>query len=342
MHFAYIRFTHDADGDRPLDVQAQIFDDYSKGFPTVDVRHGLEVSLSSAHINWFGGAQHLIDYHAPEPTQARRSTATYIPFATSRIHRLGGLASLNHPFGSQNEKAPQAKQDAHRQALARELIPVRAYDADILEVGYRVRGGATLATHLGLWDALSRAGVWVTGNGVNDSHGGKQNDWSKLTNRFITSALAASTGEADLLTALAGGRAYVHEIGGFHGLLDIRVGKAAMGSVSVRPGVAARQLVISATDLPSGSQLRVVQGTVDYGSQVDSGAQVVATVPARSLATGTATVQIDTSTSSFVRVELWTSAAREVAFTNPIWLLQEMPPVTPPPPRRAADTVFTG
>lgn len=340
VYFGYLRIEHQTQGDLPLQVQAKIFKDHGPAFPRILVKHGQEVSLSSAHVNGFGGQQHLVDYNTPAAQQARRSTAAYTTWSANLIHGYGGLASLNHPFGSENSQAPPARQDDERRALAARLIPPRAYGVDILEVGYRVRGGAGLETHLGLWDALSRAGVWLTGNGVNDAHGGHENDWRKLTNRFVTSVLAASTQEKDLLTALSAGSAFVQELGGFTGVLDIHVEGAPMGSVSVAPGKATRQLTITATALAQRSEVRVVQAPVDYGTAVDSGAQVVSRVPASALLSGSASVQLQTYTSSFVRVEVWTAQSRLVAFTNPIWLLKEMPPVLPGPDRRSPDTSF--
>ena len=217
-------------------------------------------------------------------------------------------------------------------------MPSRAYGVDVLEVGYRVRGGASLETHLALWDALSRAAVWLTGNGVNDAHGGRQNDWRTLTNRFVTTAVAQGTDEAALLRALAGGRVYVQELGGFAGLLETRVESCPMGSVSVRPDLARRVLTITATDLPKGSNLRVLQGLVDFGTAVDPAVEVAAVVPATALSTGSTDVVLSTTTSTFVRVELVTAAGRVVAFTNPIWLLTRQPPVAPTTARRAPDS----
>ena len=334
--FSTLRIARDASGDRPLAVQARVFDAYASTYPGVAVRQGLEVSISSAHSNWFGGRQHLLDYTSPEAARYVDGShdAEYLGLSAELIHGYGGLGSLNHPFGADPTSTSEQDQDAERRRLAAELIASRAYGMDILEVGYQVRGGATLATHLALWDTLSRAGVWLTGNGVNDSHGGRNNSWRTHTNRFVTSVLADSTAEPDLLAALAAGRAFVHEVGGFGGLLEINVGTCAMGSVSVRAAARTRPLTIRATDLPRGATVRVVQGPVDHGTALEPGTVTAAVLPATAFATGSSTVALDTSRSSFARVEVYTAQGRMVAFSNPVWLLKEQPPVPPAGARR--------
>lgn len=337
--FAWLRFTRDTAGDRPLQVQSGLLDAYASRFPDVVVHPGLEVSATSAHVNGFGGTRTLPDYTTGDAARAAAGDpGSYTAWSARLVHAQGGLASLNHPFGSSPGQVTQAQQDTARRALAARLLATRAYGVDLLEVGYRQRGGASLTTHLALWDALSRGGVWLTGNGVNDAHGGPQNDWRKLGNRFVTTALAGSTGQGDLLAALAAGRVFVAELGGFSGLLDLSAGACPMGSVSVRPGESSRTVTVAAAGLPAGSVVTVVQGPVDHGTSVDPGSAVVAQLPASAFATGSAGLTVDTSRSSFVRVEVRTSTGKVVAFSNPVWLLQEPPPVAPATPRRSPDS----
>jgi hypothetical protein len=111
-----------------------------------------------------------------------------------------------------------------------------------------------------------------------------------------------------------------------------------MGSVSVQPGVGSRPLTITATHLPSGSSVQVVQSPVDDGASLDPAARVVAELPARAFRGGTSTVVLDTTRSCFARVQVVTSSGTVVAFSNPVWLLQQQPPVPVPAARRSPDS----
>lgn len=336
--YAYLRLSRDATGDRPLQVQQSVLDAYRGAYPGLVVRYGLELSVGDTHVNGFGSGRSLPDYRSGAAAQEVSAGADeYTTWSTGLIHRWGGLASINHPFGSGHGLDSQPAQDAKRRQVAHRMLATRAYGADVLEAGYHLRGGATLQSHLALWDTLSRAGIWVTGNGVNDAHGGNQTDWRQLGNRFVTTVLARDTSETALLAALAAGRTWCSELGGYAGLLDLRAGSCRTGQVSVQPGVLRRPLEITATDLPSAATVQVVQGPVDYGTAQDPATTVVTQLPARSFASGSATVLLDTSRSSFVRAEV-VVGDRVVAFTNPVWLLQEQPPVAPPPGRRSTDS----
>ncbi|HEX9342240.1 MAG TPA: hypothetical protein VF995_01310 [Actinomycetota bacterium] len=340
-------------GDDPLKVQAGIFDALADRYPTVRIRHGLEISLNARHSNWFGGSFHLPVYGQDLPTNGDVTAE-----ATALIHAAGGLSSINHPFGVQSRDpatggtSPQAAVDAARHAAALRYLGNNAYGgADIIEAGYHSRGAAAqgavaaLEDHLALWDTLSRNGLFLTGNGVSDNHTGHVGVWSDDSDRntFATHLWSASDGEADLLDALRAGRAFCAEIlGGFTGALWLQVDANPMGSVSVNPA-ARRPLIVVATGLPALGVVEVVRGPVDYAgtAQPDPATAVVATLPASAFANRgrVATVVIDTSASCFVRVNVVdTVTARRTAFSNPVWLLREPPPNGIPPARRAPDT----
>ncbi len=340
-------------GDDPLKLQAEIFDALDDRYPTVRIRHGLEISLNARHSNWFGGSFHLPVYGQDLPISGDVTAE-----ATKLIHATGGLSSINHPFGVQSRDpatggtSPQASIDAARHAAALRYLGNNAYDgADIIEAGYHSRGAAgqgavaALEDHLALWDTLSRNGLFLTGNGVSDNHTGHVGVWSDDSDRntFATHLWAASDGEADLLDALRAGRAYCAEIlGSFTGALWLQLDANPMGSVSVNPAPR-RPLTIVATGLPANGVVEVVRGPVDYAgtAQPDPATAVVATMPASAFANRgrVATVLVDTSASCFVRVNvLDTTTARRTAFSNPIWLLREPPPNGIPPARRAPDT----
>jgi hypothetical protein len=210
-----------------------------------------------------------------------------------------------------------------------------ALGADLIEVGYKTRQGVDLAHHVALWDVLSRNAVFLTGNGTSDDHAGV--NWLGIANNWFTSAWSASTAEADLLAALAGGRAWCASLSGYRGSLDLLVdGSAPMGSVTVAK-VASRKLVASATQIPAGGSLQILQGTVDYAgtAALAANTKVIASYPAAQLAGGSVTRSIDTSASRFVRSRVLDAAGTVIGVSNPVWLLRAAPPGGIPP-RRAA------
>jgi len=99
-----------------------------------------------------------------------------------------------------------------------------------------------------------------------------------------------------------------------------------MGSASVS-ALAQRQLTVSATDIPAGGSLQIIQGGVDYAgpSQPTALSSVVSAYEASELTTGSVAVSVDTSNSSFVRTQVLDSTGNVVALSNPVWLLREMP-----------------
>jgi PKD repeat protein len=321
-------------GDQVLATQAELMAGYQTRFPGVTQQQALELSMLKQHVNWFGGT---LAMPPPGPTPWKRNTSsTAILAATQRIHDAGGLASYNHPFGSEGSGTSadsQSAQDAARRSLATELIGTRAYGCDVLEVGFPVKGGVEIGGYLGLWDALSRNGVFLTGTGVSDDHTGQ--NWLTIASNFFTWAWADSTDRGSLTAALAAGRVFWGNPAVFRGQLDLLVdGAVPMGAVSVDPA-SSRTLQVLATDLPPGATVEVVRGRVDFAGP-SSPDPVVTTVslPASSLASGSADVVVDTTTSCFVRVVVRSSAGKVVAGSNPVWLLTDDPPTGIPLARR--------
>ena len=307
-------------GDDPLATQAQLIAAYAGRFGELVVQQGVEVSGTSEHSNWFGGQQHLIDYRSP-------TGGDLLLWSTQRIHEYGGLASLNHPFGSGGggEQSQQA-QDDRRRRVATNLLNREVGGVDIVEAGYRRRGGMSLETHLALVDTLWRAGYWVTATGVNDDHAGRVGSWARQLNHFYTSIWQVSNTNEEAVAALRRGSAFVGELGTFGGYLDLSVDGSPMGSALVAPGRTSWSLDVLGTDLPSGSTVEVLQAPVDYSGAKDPGTVTATRLPASAFSTGSARVQVTTSASAFVRVQVRSSAGRLVAFSNPVFLLREEPP----------------
>jgi hypothetical protein len=302
-------------------------------YPNVKQQQGLEVSRNLPHVNWFGPSVTVPGYSGiPKSGYQSFLQNTVIP----QIHSSGGLASYNHPYGYSSLPAqPQSQQDTLLSQVASTLLANHVLGADLLEVGYNLRQGVDVNHHIGLWDVLSRNAVFLTGNGVSDDHVGT--NWSGIRNNWVTSVWASSTAMADLLSALAAGRAWCGSLSSFRGSLDLLVdGSVPMGAVSVS-SVTSRQLAAAATGLPSGAVLQVLQGAVDYAGQnaLTDDVKLIGSYTAAQLASGKIIQAVSTAQDSFLRTQVVSSTGAIIATSNPVWLLRKAPPNGIPPARAA-------
>jgi hypothetical protein len=323
-YFDYLRFKRTISGQALFSQQAAMQAALVSKYPSVAQRQGLEVSLLLPHLNWFG----------PDVTVPTYSGITYKNYQAylqntviPQIHATGGLASYNHPYGYDSPpELPQSQQDAMLSQTASVLLANQVLGADLLEVGYKLRQGVNVNHHIALWDVLSRNALFLTGNGVSDDHAGT--NWYGIANNWVTSVWAASTGMSDLLAALASGRSWCGSLSKFRGSLDLLVdGTVPMGAVSVS-SVTSRKLAASATGLPSGAVLQVLQGTVDYAGQgsLTANTRLIGSYIATQLASGKVTQAVDTSADCFLRTQIISSTGAIVATSNPVWLLRKPPP----------------
>ena len=334
-NFDYLRFTRSS-GEVQLATQPEMMAAYAVSFPSVQQFQAMEISLTVPHINWFGSGIVLTDYGTitggKQPEYQAFLQDTIVP----QIHAAGGLVSYNHPYGVSAGKAlPTSTQDQKMAALAAAMLVDNALGSDILEVGYPLRAGVDLAHHVGLWDVLSRNALFLTGNGPTDDHVGT--NWLRSGNNWYTSVWAVSNAESSLLQALSAGRSWCGSLPWFRGGLDMLVdGLAPMGSVSIST-LSTRQLQVIATDLPTNGVLEVMQGAVDYAgtSAPTPNTARVASYSTADLASGSVSLQVDNSVSSFVRTQVLDSTGTVVGLSNPAWLLRETPPGGIPAPRVA-------
>jgi hypothetical protein len=334
-YFDYLRFSRTISGEAFLQQQAAMGAALAPRYPAVVQQQGLEVSWRLPHLNWFGGNVVVPDYGSTKPSGYTAYLATTL---VPQAHAAGGLISYNHPFGySQIPVLPVAQQDTLVRQVAASLLPSGSTPAvlgcDLLEVGYHARAGVDLGHHVALWDIMSRNAIFLTGNGTSDDHFGI--DWHGQYNNWVTWAWAPSTGQQDLLAAMAAGRSWCGSLSGFGGTLDLIVdGSHPMGSVSVSP-VTSRQLTVSATGIPHRGSVQVLQGAVDYAGTADLAAnsKIIASYPAGGLSSIMVTLPVDTSTDSFVRTQVVNSGGVVVGLSNPAWLLRSPPPGGIPAPR---------
>ena len=336
-YFDYLRFNRSISGEAFFRQQADMGAALAARYRSVVQQQGLEVSLALPHVNWFGKSVSIPDYGS---TSGRREYGTYLAQnLIPKVHASGGLISYNHPFGYGDiPELPQSQQDALLVQTAEGMLPAAgtpaALGADLLEVGYRLRQGMDLAHHVALWDIMSRNALFFTGNGTNDDHFGQ--NWLGPKNNWFSSAWARGTGVADLLAALAAGRAWCASLIGYRGSMDLLVdGTVPMGAVSVSK-VRSRKLAASATAIPAHGMLQIVQGTVDYAGAagLSANTKVIGSYPASKLTGGPVTQRIDTGKDSFVRTQVLDSTGTVVGLSNPVWLLRAVPPGGIPVPRQ--------
>lgn len=303
--------------------QQEIIDAYRADFPLLTTHPSVEVSTAPnaiPHCNIYGSPQQFV-------SKKGLTTSTYQPVYQSiiqRAHDQGGVVSWNHPYGPTGGPAV-ADQDGDRRRVFEALWSNQLLGADILEVGYTIRGRHDFASHLALWDTFSRRGRFLTGNGVNDDHHGI--GWAGLGNGFITGIWAPTTAASDLAAALAGGRAYtLHPARWPRGAVDLVSGSAVMGQVNVSPG-GSRVVTVWAENLPWGSTLELLRGVVDYAGS--DPLNTVTAVPATafgSTSSGAVDFTVDTTTECYVRAQVRLSSGLLVGTSNPLWLLQTPPP----------------
>jgi hypothetical protein len=332
-YFDFLRFDRTVSGQSFFNEQAEMGTALSSKYPSVSQQQGLEVSAWYPHINWFGP-------NVTVPTYSGISYSSYSSYLQNTlipsIHQSGGLTSYNHPYGANDGPLlSQSEQNAKLAQVAAQLLPTLALGSDLIEVGYKLRGSCDLEHHLALWDIMSRNGVFLTGNGTSDDHHAQ--NWRGIGNNWVTWVWATSMAQTDLLAALAAGRAWCGSLSQFNGSLDLLIdSQVPMGAVSVSQ-VTSRQLTATALGLPTGSSLQVMRGVVDYAgkAQLTDDVKVVSSYSASNISGGQVSLNIDTSSSCFVRAQLLSSRGAIIATSNPIWLLRSQPPNGIPTPRQS-------
>lgn len=259
--------------------QAALIGEVAGDYPGLVELQGSEVSYASHHLNEFTVDTGPLDYDGILAEVGRRRArdpsidagGEVARIVVDRVHAAGGLVSYNHMYG-----APMAGRErlVERDEVLADLVRNRLFGADILEVGYRDRGGHDLADHVGVWDDLADHGLFPVGVGVSDSHGGGRQRWRGNPNNFVTWILAPAPTKADLLEGLRAGRAFFGDRTLFDGSIDLsddhgfRMGQLV---VTDRPRA---EVKITVRGLAAGDVIRVVCGDARSALPV-SGAEFV-------------------------------------------------------------------
>lgn len=304
----------------PVAAQASILAAYAQRYPTILIVPGMEIS-DWHHVGSVGGL----------PFLDKTSDATQ---QVAAVHGHGALASYNHPFGVQNSGLlDSVRQEALLQEVINACLPSAFYGADMLEWYPNQRGLEDEERHRRLWDVASRNGLFLTVVSSNDDHFGTH--WLPHPNPGYTAPYVVGQSVSFLQQALSAGQAFVGVLGQFGGALDINVGGAPMGSVTVGtpPG---QEAAIWADRLPSGSVVELVQGPIDYSGAgtADSGARVVRTLAASAFSGTPVVAALPRINNTYNRVQVRGPQGNVIGMTNPIYCLDREPPNGVPAARR--------
>jgi len=320
VRFDDLRIEQELSGEPVFDRQKKLIEAVGRDYPKLYQLQGVEASWVGHHLNEFSVDTRLVDYAALEKERpADETPAAYRERVTRRvvdeIHGRGGLVSFNHLFGTMMEGKEQR---ATREEVLAQLTAERVYGADILEVGYRDRGGHPLADHLWVWDQLAQRELFLVGTGVSDSHGGPSQRWRTDQNNFVSWIYAASPSKEDLIAGLRAGRVFFGDIVLFDGTLDLTTSRGArMGQIVVRePSVVSEAVTVRIDGLAAGDSVRLLA----------SGAEVARWTADGAAFQQTHEVALDPSRPTVVRVEAYTADGTAKVLSNPITFLRSEPP----------------
>jgi len=248
------------------------------------------------------------------------------------VHSAGGIVCVNHPFGAALRKkhlsseymssALSARELSGRKGLvdedffrkvAKPIVRGGAWDADLLEVGYLLRGPGSLSDHLRLWDLALANGVVLVGIGTSDSHGGI---WGPdmEPNPFASWVWSQSNSADDLLESIRSGRVVFGDPFLWKSRLVFGVGDALMGdTLFVDEGVGANGWIYMEPRRED-IKIRLVQVEIRETEEPD----VIRLEEIENTRAGF-TIMVDRP--CFARIEVYDENDIPLAFTNPVYLI---------------------
>lgn len=270
---------------------------------------GIEVSpLEQGHFNVFGSAVPLLPYATSDSWDAAA--------LADWVHGYGGLVAYNHMFGVSMQRDSAEEREANVQDRIDTLIASGVWDADLLEIGYRVRNGL-MSDFLEVWDALGMAGIYKTGIGAFDLH--DELDYASFTNNLVTYLSLRTFSEGLAITELKRGNVWFGDPTYFpSGHVTMSVSSADLRGVRQGAVVVGRttpiSLTFSTTWAPSGTRLRRVEnGVVTATTNIATGRRL------------TQTATIDPVGGNVVRWEIVSTTGNPVAYTNPVYFVDTDP-----------------
>jgi hypothetical protein len=247
------------------------------------------------------------------------------------VHELGGLVSLDHPFGTGwGGGGGEGQYDPH-QVSYRKIMeycePVGEGEfrevagpildgslvPDLLEVGYLYRGRASLEDHLRLWDLALANGVRIVGFGSSDSHGGR---WGPemLPNPFASWIWAESDGPDDLLEGLRAGHLAFGDPFFWKSDFAFGVEGAMMGdTLLVGPGDAP-EAWLEIEPWRDDVEVRLIQVAISKDSRVEVLAE-------ETLGPWRRGRPLSVEVPCYARVEIYEPDGTPLVFSNPVYLM---------------------
>jgi hypothetical protein len=281
---------------------------YMSPYPSLTQLYGVEMSVPhEQHLNIF----------LPTAVNQLPDPRMTLEQLTAWAHSLGGLASFNHPFGL--SEMLNNYQDLRTIVVAEAMLSNQAYGADMIEI-YTKRGGADLEHHLELWDYLTAYGLNLLGIGTSDSHGGP---WHENDNYFVTWAWAGGPDQDSLVAGMQSRLLYFGSIFRFNNAsLNYNAGGGTMGGTTIVTSDMTTVNLQLTGDHPNWEH-RLRQYLVQpyqYGKTLNL-ISLVGTPQQPWLVFTGDRVRVNTSRSSFVRIEIWDkNHGKPVAFGQTIVL----------------------
>ena len=275
---------------------------------------GYEISKAGEHKNCFTSSVPMFLYDDRQTKKTDREGAEHV-----LTH--GGIFSYNHPLMHIRALKKKGLSDKEREnavhATGAHLIANRVFGASVMEVAFpHGRGdGFTIEHHLQLWDLLSMAGIFITGDGSSDSHDSNKGWFDG--NNFATFVAAEEDlefpiPEEEFNRSLVAGRAYTADPIKWTGNLEFSAEGLPMGAVLTHRDGEKKPFAFrfAANALQPGWTLRaILDGEVlleksleEAALELDFEAEPIHTV-------------------SFVRMEIWDENGRCVLLTNPVYMV---------------------
>ena len=267
-----------------------------------------EISSAGQHKNCFSSNVPVLDYTKGKITGDE---------AVAHILSHGGIFSYNHPFECPKYKRKEFTREEIDGIVAFEsaaLIENKVFGAALIEVGFPLgRGLFTLEDYIKLWDNLSAAGVFITGEGDSDCHKSHSRWFSG--NNFaswigVDDGLTHPISEEVFGAAMVAGHLYMGDPVYLRGRVEFSCLGAEMGSVIVSDG-GEYPISLLIEDLPEGATVKLVrcgETVLEEQPTGDSYNRVYPITPSGSV--------------DFIRAEMYNAEGRCVMLTNPIYFVE--------------------
>ena len=258
-----------------------------------------------------GAGNHKNCYSTKVPVMERGTLTQYMTEeqAIAYLQSYNAVYSWNHPLTEFRNTGKTM--ECFFEDTAEELVKNRVYGASMIEVGFPYgRGQVAEREYLRLWDRLSENGIMITGNGDSDNHHGLPNGWTEGNNFCVFAGLyedeqptAENFAEAFRRGSVWSGNPVVIRNLSFTGDGN-QQGSLLRGRQA--------QIALKAWDIQcSGYALCIINGKEAGRVEIENGAVA-----------GEWTLNWE-QPYNFARVELYNEENVLIAFSNPIYLVDE-------------------